>query len=99
MTWYRFWKRVHGHSCGEKYVYYDTKDLKDKKFYDDEYFKCGAESWANSIPGGHSTSYRYGFEKVKSPPTKWLVKMIKREERYIEESKENIVLYKKELIK
>ncbi len=48
MTWYRFWKTVQGHPSGEKYVHYNTKDLKDKKFYNEKYFKYEAESWADS---------------------------------------------------
>lgn len=99
MVWYRFWKTVHGHLNGEKYVHYSNEELKDENFYDEEYFKCEAESWADSIPGGENAGFSYGFEKVKSPPKEWLMKRIKAETMNIEYLKEKIELYKKELKK
>lgn len=64
---------------------------------DEKTLKALTEEWANRMPGGHNTSYNYGWEKIKSPPTEWLIKMIRRAEWNIKESKKDIDLYKKEL--
>lgn len=70
-SWYRFWKTVQGHLTSEDYF------LLDNEIYAKEStIKAECEQWADTDPGGHNTSYRYGFEKVDTPPSDWLERRI-----------------------
>lgn len=73
LNWWRFWKKSGpNQSLTEAYFLYDDK------LYDDEgniMEEC--KDWAESIPGGHTTSYRCGCNQVEKPPQLWLASRIK----------------------
>ena len=91
MVWYRFWKKS-GPMQGLRETYRYFEEDQNKKT-----LKTWAEEWADRMPGGHNTSYNYGWEKVEVPPKEWLETQIKYIGGEIGKIRDKIVVYKREL--
>jgi hypothetical protein len=97
MFWYRFWKKS-GPMAGydETYRYYDEKPSTEE-------LKCDSEQWAEDMPGGHNSSYTWGFKKVDYPPVELLAERLKRlehqKETIMDETEDKIKFYKEEIKK
>ena len=83
MTWYKFWKRSGPAGIlREDYLWLDKESHPDE-----DSIRAECEHWAEKIPGGHNTLYRFGFQKVVNPPLSVLEKMIKKEKDSIQDHK------------
>lgn len=79
MVWYKFWKKSGPPgTLSEEYTWLDKESYPNKKAI---LLEC--EYWAKSIPGGHNTSYTYGFEEIAHPPLSALEEMISNEKEDI----------------
>lgn len=77
--WIKFWKtwRNGGHT--------ETYRLYDEDSYNDDDILYDVESWGESVSGGQSYGFKYGFEKVVSPPKEWIDAKIKSIDNHIKE--------------
>lgn len=80
----------------ETYRYYDKRPS-------NEELKCDSEQWAENMPGGHNSSYTWGFKKIDYPPVEFLAERLKRlehqKETVMDETEDKIKFYKKEIEK
>lgn len=91
MSWYRFWKRSGSNQAlRETYRHYDVEPSEGILGGD-------CEDWADNIPGGHNTSYKYGHQKVDSPTLDWLQKRLKCAAILFEQSTTDIRFYEEEI--
>lgn len=95
MAWYKFWKKS-GPTQGldEKYVWLD-----DKIYSKEESVKGACEYWADRMPGGHNTYFKYGYNPVPHPPQNVLEKMIERAEIDLKSQKKQVKFLKETLNK
>ena len=78
--WIKYWKKSGpNQSLDETYVHYKSETKESTIKYD-------VEEWAERMPGGHNTSYSYGWKDIEVPPKEWLEKHIK----YIQEEIANL---------
>ena len=89
--WVKYWKKSGpNQSLDEKYIHY-------KNEIHTSVIKYDVELWAERIPGGHNTSYSYGWEDIEVPPKEWLEKHIKYIKEDIEEIKQKLKDYELDL--
>jgi len=83
-VWVRYWKKSGANmNLSESWFLHDGDD-------EEEDIKCQVEDWAETVGGGFSRGYKYGYQYNCSPTNEWIDKKIKRIKNTIKGLNEDI---------